>query len=244
MERNSYQPKVCAVIPAYNEHGTLGKVVQEIKKYVDTVIVLDDGSTDDTGEIARQNGAQVFRHESNRGIGLALQSGYDIAISNNFDLVVQLDADGQHDPKHIAEMLNLIKNCDVIIGSRFPNQSHRQYPVVRRAGISFFTAIVNFLGGTRVTDVTSGYRMYRTQVLKKLTPLSERHWAVGQTLEIGKMGFTVKEISIEMPVRSTGKSQFSFIKYALYPFRMILIIIKVMALRSIRRRGRGGNQAG
>ena len=231
MKQNYNQPKVCAVIPAYNECSTIAKIVQETRKHVDTVCVVDDGSTDDTGEIARQNGAHVIRRQNNEGIGLALQSGYEIATKGNFDLVIQLDSDGQHDPRQIEDMLEVIGDCDVVIGSRFLNCSYREYPLARRAGISFFTSIVNLLTGTKITDVTSGYRMFRSQVLKQLTPLTRRHWAVEQTLEIGKMGFSIKEISIEMPLRDTGESQFSFIRYALYPFRMILVVLRVMLFK-------------
>lgn len=220
--------KVCAVIPAYNESKTIGKVIQETRSYVDTVFVADDGSTDNTLKIARQNGAEVIRHQINQGMGAALQSGYNAAINRGFDIVVQLDGDGQHYPKHIPEMLDIIKDCDIVVGSRFLNRSHRQYPFIRRIGISFFTSVVNLLGGIRITDVTSGYRMFRTQSLNRITPLSARHWAVQQTLEAAKKGLKIKEISAEMPLRSTGHSQFSLRAYALYPLRMLWVILKVM----------------
>ena len=220
--------KVCAVIPAYNEAKTIGEVVQQTKQYVDTVYVVDDGSSDGTAEIARQNGALVIRHSVNRGVGAAQQSGYNAAISNGFDYIVQLDSDGQHDPKHIPKMLELVQGCDMVIASRFLNNSYREYPLVRRLGISFFTRLANLLTHANATDVTSGYRVYRTESLNKLSPLPNRHWAIEQTLEAAKRGFRIKEVSVEMPLREIGKSQFSIVRYALYPFRMIHVMLKVM----------------
>ena len=223
--------RICAIIPAYNERETIDKIIQETKQYVDTVFVVDDGSTDDTAEMARENGAEVIRHDVNRGIGAAQQSGYNVAIRNGYDYIVQLDGDRQHNPEHIPEMLSVAQGCDMVIGSRFLNKSYRGYPFVRRIGISFFTLVVKLLVGVNITDVTSGYRVYKAESLRKLGQLSSRHWAVEQTLEAGKRGFNIKEISIEMPVRNMGKSQFSLVRYALYPFRMIPIIIKVMLFR-------------
>lgn len=223
--------KICAVIPAYNEAATIGKVIQETKKYVDAVFVVDDGSTDNTAEVAQHHGAQVIRHRTNRGIGAAQQSGYDAAINNGFDYIVQLDGDGQHNPEHIPEMLSVAQGCGMVIGSRFLNESYRAYPFVRRLGISFFTLVVNLLTHVGITDVTSGYRVYRTESLRKLSRTSSRHWAVEQTLEAGKRGFRLKEVPIEMPPRDTGKSQFSLAVYARYPFTMTWVILKVMLFR-------------
>lgn len=230
-DRRNKRIKVCAVIPAYNESKTIGKIIREATRCVDTVLVVDDGSIDNTAEIARQNGAEVIRYRVNRGMGAALQSGYSAAISRTFDIIVQLDGDGQHNPKYIPEMLAIIDDCDLVIGSRFLNHSHQEYSFVRRIGISFFTSIVNLLGRIKITDVTSGYRAFRIQSLKRMSHLSARHWAVGQTLEAGKKGLKIKEISVEMPLRGAGSSQFSLRTYALYPFRMVWIILKAMLLR-------------
>lgn len=223
--------KVCAVIPACNEAKTLGKIIQETKRYVDTVFVVDDGSTDNTAEVAQHSGAEVIRHSVNRGIGAAQQSGYDAAIQNGFDYVVQLDSDGQHNPEYIPEMLSVAQECDMVIASRFLNRSHQVYPFVRRLGISFFTFVVNLLTDVGITDVTSGYRVYRTDSLRKLGRISSRHWAVEQTLEAGKKRFKIKEVSVEMPIRGLGRSQFSLARYARYPFTMIWVILKVLLFK-------------
>lgn len=131
---------VCAVIPAHNEAETIGSIIQATKKYVDTVFVVDDASEDNTVEVARENGAEVIRHIINRGVGAAQRTAYMIAMSDGFDYIVQLDADGQHDPKYIPTLLlEAVHDCDydMIIGSRYLNDSYKQYHFVRRAGISF-----------------------------------------------------------------------------------------------------------
>ncbi len=230
-DQRSNRLKICAVIPAYNEAPTVGAVVQETREYVDTVFVVDDGSSDDTAEIARQSGAEVIRHQANHGMGEALWTGYQAAISRGFDIAVQLDGDQQHDPRYIAEMLAVIKDCDIVIGSRFLNQSHRQYPLVRRIGIAFFTSLVNMLGRLRITDVTSGYRMFKVSSLQQMAPCLYRHWAVAQTLEAGRKGLKIKEVSVEMPLRRTGRSQFTLAVYALYSLKVLWIILKVMLSR-------------
>lgn len=216
----------CAIIPAYNEAKTIASVIQRAYKYVGKVFVIDDCSTDGTGDIARRNGAEVIRHQTNRGPGGALKSGCEAAACHGFEYVVQVDGDGQHDPKYIPEMLQAAQDCDMVIASRFRNGSHRDYPLIRRMGISFFTLAVNVLTHARITDVTSGYRLYRVKSMERLGEVPNRHWAVAQTMDAAKKGLVIKEISAEMPVRNEGKSQFSFLTYSLYPLRMASILIK------------------
>ena len=227
---------VCVIIPAYNESETIGKIVREAKRYVDTVLVVDDGSSDNTSAIAQEHGAETIRNMTNQGMGPALQRGYGVAIERGFDIIIQLDGDGQHNPRHIPWILEAINDCDIVIGSRFMNSSHRDYPLVRRMGISFFSFVVSRLGGVKVTDVTSGYRGLRTDCLSKLTPLTVRHWAVAQTLEAARLGLNIKETSIKMPLRETGHSQFSFPVYGAYPARVLWSVIRVML--SSRRKAR------
>jgi glycosyltransferase involved in cell wall biosynthesis len=221
----------CVIIPAHNEAETIGEVVQEARKYADKVLVIDDGSTDNTAEIARENGAEVVHHWQNRGPGAALQSGYDAAISSGVDYVVQVDGDRQHNPRYIPDMLEAVQGCDMVIASRFLNDSYRHYPLVRRWGISFFTFLVNRLGRAKLTDITSGYRAYRTEGLRRLGRSPDGHWAVEQTLRAARKGLGITEISIEMPPRNAGESQFSLKTYAMYPFRMMWVILKVMLSR-------------
>ncbi len=228
--------KICAIIPAHNEEATIGSIIKETRKYVDQVFVVDDASTDNTAKVALQHNAQVIQHTINQGQGGALQTAYDIAVLNLLDnvvyeYIVQLDADGQHDPQYIPEMLKMAQSCDIVIGSRFLNESYKEFPFIRKIGIVFFSQLVNLLTRAGITDVTSGYRVYRTETLKKLNPLTKRNWAIETTLEAAVKGMKIKEVSVEMPVRNLGKSQFSFKKYVTYPYKVIWAMIKIMIFK-------------
>ena len=116
----SSSPRVCVVIPAYNASGTLAEVLVGVKEYVETVIVVDDGSTDDTMRVAQQHGAETLRHPVNRGKGEALKLGFEQAGKLGFDVVVTLDADGQHDPREIPHLIKAYRSSGpgtVVLGS-------------------------------------------------------------------------------------------------------------------------------
>jgi glycosyltransferase involved in cell wall biosynthesis len=222
---------VVAVIPAYNEEDTIRDVVERTSEYVDRVVVVDDGSDDETPEIARESGAHVIQHSINMGVGGAQRTGYRYAIDNGYDLVVQIDADGQHDPDMIPLLLEEAEDCEMVIGSRYLNESYKEYGWVRNAGIKFFTSVVNILGKVDITDVTSGYRVYDVHALKDLIYESDKHWAVEQTLEAARQGKEIKEISIKMPPRDEGESQFDIETLLMYPVRMVDIILRIIIFR-------------
>lgn len=225
--------KICAVIPACNESDTIGMVIQETKKCVDTVFVVDNGSTDNTAEVARENGAEVIRHAVSQGYGAAQRAGHVAAMQNGFDYILQLDADGQHNPKYIPKLLETMQNSDydIVIGSRFLSDGDKSLSFVRKIGIIFFSRVVSFLGHVRITDVTSGFKVYKVSSLMKLSKSSDTHPALGQMMEIAKRGMKIAEVPVEMPDRNTGKSHLNPIKFALYPFRGIWAILKIKFFR-------------
>jgi glycosyltransferase involved in cell wall biosynthesis len=223
--------RTIAVVPAYNEEITVGEVVRDVALHVDEVVVVDDGSADETASLARSAGATVIEHSVNTGVGGAVRTGYRYAIRNGYDVLVQVDADGQHDPAYLPELLEAISESDVVIGSRYLNDSHREYSFLRRLGIRSFTTLVNALGGTSVTDVTSGYRVYRVDVLEQILHRADAHWAVEQTLMAAKAEYRIEEISVEMPVRESGHSQFSTETLLMYPVRMIDTVFRILVFR-------------
>ncbi|MBX0295424.1 glycosyltransferase family 2 protein [Haloarcula nitratireducens] len=223
--------RTVAVIPAYNEADTIGPVVDETGEYVDRVVVVDDGSSDGTAAIAREHGAVVVEHVFNTGVGGAVRTGYQYAIQHDFDMVVQVDADGQHDPAKIPELLDVAEDYDMVIGSRYLNDSYQNYSATRNVGIRFFTEVVNRLGGIEITDVTSGFRVYRVSMLRRILHRSDKHWAIEQTLEAAKRDFRITEVSTEMPVREEGDSQFTLDTFVLYPVRMTDTILRVLLFR-------------
>ncbi|MFC6757023.1 MULTISPECIES: glycosyltransferase family 2 protein [Haloarcula] len=224
--------RTVAVIPAYNESETIGPVIEETGEYVDRVVVVDDGSSDDTAAIAREHGAVVVEHVFNTGVGGAVRTGYQYAIKHNYDWVVQVDADGQHDPAKIPELLEVATDGhDMVIASRYLNESYQDYSATRNVGIQFFTRLVNALGDIEITDVTSGFRVYRVSMLESILHRGDKHWAIEQTLEAAKGGYRITEVSTKMPTREEGESQFTLDTFALYPIRMTDTILRVLLFR-------------
>lgn len=148
-------------MPAYNEEHSIAKVVLGCRKYVDQVVVVDDGSSDSTAEIAESVGAYVVRHERNGGYGAALRTCFETARDLNADRMVIIDSDGQHDPAEIPKLLMpLNKGADLVIGSRFCNGNGQNIPAYRKLGMKVLDIATNVVGGINVTDSQSGFRAY------------------------------------------------------------------------------------
>ncbi len=228
-----WSKEVMVLIPAYNEEENIGSVISRVNEYAENVVVVDDSSTDRTPKIAEKKGATVIPHAINIGVGGAVRTGFSHAIEKGYDYVILLDADGQHDPDYIPKLLDVAfnKDCDIVIGSRFLNESYEEYSAVRRIGIKFFTRLVSFLGDTEISDITSGYRVYKVESLKKLSRNQDEHWAIEQTLEASRKNFEIEEVSVEMPTREEGQSQFDFQTFFWYPIRMIDVILRVIIFR-------------
>ena len=223
--------RTVAVLPAYNEADTIGPVIEGTREHVEEVVVVDDGSSDGTADIAREHGATVVEHVFNTGVGGAVRTGYRYAIRHGYDFVLQIDGDGQHDPGAIPRLLGAAEDADMVIASRYRNGSLAEYSLVRRTGIRFFTGVVNLLGGVDVTDVTSGFRVYRVDALEEILHRSDDHWAVEQTLEAARRGQRIEEVSVAMPTRETGESQFTLDTFVRYPFRMMDVVVRVLLFR-------------
>ena len=149
--------KILAAIPCFNEEATIGSVVIKAKRYVDEVLVVDDGSIDDTANVAKEAGATVIRHGGNRGYGAAIQSCIKYAREHDFDAMVILDGDGQHDANEIPTVLKPILEgkADISVGSRFLEERHKKkVPLYRRFGIKVITWFTNLGSGKskRVVD--------------------------------------------------------------------------------------------
>ena len=158
--------KLLAIVPAYNESGAIAATVTDVLDNAPgfDVVVVNDGSTDDTAAIARQAGAAVIHHPFNIGIGGAVQSGYQYALDHDYDVAVQVDGDGQHDARYIPELLAMLRSdprLNMVSGSRFIGDGEAGYQssATRRVGIRFFSGILSRLTGRAVTDPTSGFRM-------------------------------------------------------------------------------------
>ena len=160
------KPKIIAVIPAYNEEKTIATVILETEKHVDKIIVVDDGSTDHTAEIAKRMGVTVISHPKNMGKGEALRTGFKEALKQSPDIIITLDADLQHDPKDIPQIVQPIieGKADIVIGSRFIKGAKMDAPLYRRIGLS----IINKLHKTQIKDTQSGYRAFSAKAVEKI----------------------------------------------------------------------------
>jgi glycosyltransferase involved in cell wall biosynthesis len=164
--------KVFAVIPAFNEAPRITQTVQRVKPYVNGLVVVDDGSTDGTGDVARSAGATVVRHALNRGQGAGLRTGTEAALQLGADVIVHLDADGQHDPTYITALVSPIVDgrCDVVLGSRFLGVKPEGMPFTRRclllAGRSFNAFVMGI--PRKVTDPQSGARAMTASAARKI----------------------------------------------------------------------------
>lgn len=161
--------RTIAAMPAYNEGHAIAEVILGCKKYVDKVIVVDDGSSDNTAEIAESLGGYVLRHEVNKGYGAALKSCFKLAREFNADAMVIIDSDGQHNPDEIPRLLEPLKNgADLVIGSRFVNGNGKNVPAYRKFGMKILDIVTYLAGGIRVTDSQSGFRAYGKRAIENI----------------------------------------------------------------------------
>ena len=196
------KPYIIACIPAFNEERTIAKVVIKAMKHVDKVIVCDDGSTDMTGEIAERLGAVVLRHPKNLGKGEALRTLFTNAIRENPDVVVSLDADGQHDPDEIPKLVRPIleDKADVVIGSRFIDGASTDMPLYRMFG----TRIINWFSGKKVKDVQSGFRAFSKNALTILSQFESKGYGVEQEQTALAMKSNLRITEVPITVRYRG----------------------------------------
>ena len=188
-------------IPAYNEEKNIAKILSKIKKISDTIIVCDDGSTDSTSEIARNNDAIVIRHEKNLGYGSAIRSIFLKAKEMNGDILVTFDADCQHQVEDILKVTNPVQdgNADVVIGSRFLEREISKVPEYRKFGIKIITKITNASIKENLTDSQSGFRAYSKQVLSDIS-LTEKGMGISTEILIkaSAKGMKIAEVPIKI----------------------------------------------
>lgn len=222
--------KKLIIIPAYNEESNIEKTVESIlrdSKGFDYVII-NDCSTDRTKQICEENGYNIVNLPINLGIGGAVQTGYKYAVRNGYDMAVQVDGDGQHDPKFLEEMAEYLEehNLDMVIGSRFIEKQGFQSSGLRRIGIRFFTYLIKTLTGETITDPTSGLRMIGRDVLQIFAADYPKDYPEPESVvAILRRRMKVKEIPVVMREREGGVSSISMKKSVYYMVKVTLAII-------------------
>ena len=234
--------KPLVLIPAYNEAARVARVLAGVRAVVPdaTMLVVDDGSTDETTAVARAAGARVVRLPFNLGAGVAAQTGYKLAVREGYDCVVQLDADGQHEPADIPALLAVIARgeADVAIGSRFLGGGSGYRPgVLRRIGMGLFRWLARLLTGVWFSDVTSGFRALGGDVV----PFVAHEWYPADyadadvLITLCRAGFRLREVPVRMYARSGGLSMHAGLRPVYYVFKMLLSV----ALAPLRRESAG-----
>ncbi len=188
--------KVLIVMPAHNEENSVYSTVKSASKY-GSVVVVDDASVDSTGLLAKKAGATVIRHSVNKGLGSALRTGFAYALKQNADIILTVDADGQHDPEEIQKFIGKIKSgYGFVLGQR----DLSKYPFIKKFGNFFLEFATNFVSGTKLKDTESGFRAFTAEALKKLNLKAERYEiAVEIVYEIGRN--RIKNVNV--PIKSS-----------------------------------------
>lgn len=221
--------KKLIIIPAYNESESIKKTIEEIKEKAKgfDYVVVNDCSTDNTGEICRDNGYNVINLPINLGIGGAVQTGYRYGYLEGYDLAVQVDGDGQHNPEFLEKMAEYMsENGDaMVIGSRFINKEGFQSSGTRRLGIKYFTHLIKFLTGKTITDPTSGLRMVNRDVMHIFAYDYPKDYPEPESVvSILRKKMKVEEIPVIMRARSGGVSSISIKKSIYYMIKVTLAI--------------------
>jgi glycosyltransferase involved in cell wall biosynthesis len=188
---------ICCIIPAYQESRAIKDVVTRSRNYCSSVVVIDDGSTDNTGQIAAESGAKVLHHPRNLGKGAALRTGFNHALEMSYEIVITLDGDLQHNPHSIPRFVQKIEEgFDVVVGSRSSTQSD-EMPFLRKLSNLITTQVLRVLFKVPVTDSQSGYRAFRRKVLEVVQIRDDGFAAETEILfDARRAGFKISEVPI------------------------------------------------
>ena len=222
--------KKLIIIPAYNESANIEKTIKMIQENAPEFdyVIINDCSTDDTKKICEKNGYNYIDLPINLGIGGAVQTGYRYGFEGGYDMAVQVDGDGQHDPKFLATMADYLEEhgLDMVIGSRFINKEGFQSSGARRMGIKYFTVLIQLLTGKKITDPTSGLRMVNRDVMKIFAYDYPKDYPEPESVvAILRQKKNVEEIPVIMKAREGGVSSISPKKSVYYMIKVTLAIL-------------------
>jgi glycosyltransferase involved in cell wall biosynthesis len=234
--------KILVIIPAYNEEESLPKLLKEIIQTGYDAVVVNDASVDATEKVAKSHWVPVLSLPVNLGIGGGVQTGFIFAERNAYDIVVQIDGDGQHDPSQIPNVIAPIiaEEADCVIGSRYipetPDSAYKT-PLSRRMGMFFSTGILRLAARITVHDTTSGFRaLNRSAFSYFASEYPVDHPEAEALLMLHQAGFRIKEVPIKMRFRTSGQSLFTVFKAVLYPIRVCIGFMGILFKTPRRRR--------
>lgn len=217
------------IIPAWNEEAVICSTIQEVLEYAPNcdVLVVSDGSTDATAKVAADAGAQVLILPFNLGVGGAMRAGFRFAQRMDYKQVIQVDADGQHDPRDIVHVLEGLRHADICIGARFAERGSYQVSGPRKWSMQFLAAVVSRVARTKLTDVTSGFRAANAKAIAQYLdhyPAEYLGDTVDSLVVAARSGCKVIQVPVEMRVRQGGTPSHNPFKSSIYLGRSILAL--------------------
>lgn len=222
-------PRTLIIVPAYNEEDSLAYVIDKIRSHVSwaDIVVVNDGSRDQTPHIARTKGAILLDLPYNLGIGGAVQTGYKFAARMGYEVAVQVDGDGQHPADQIEQLVaTLVKTqASMVIGSRFIGEGDYEAPLSRRIGIRILATIVSLLSRQRITDPTSGFRAVDRATIHFLARMYPRDYPEPEAIVLLRhQGFHIEEVPVSMQERIGGVSSITLVKGLYYIVKVLLAV--------------------
>ena len=236
MFSNLFAKKRCIIIPAFNEAGNIASVIAGVKSSTDSdIIVIDDGSQDQTAEKAGAAGAFVIRHPFNMGYGAALQTGYKYAVRKKYEVLLQMDGDGQHHPGAIDDFFAQVESneCDVLVGSRFLGKGGYSVGYLKLIGIRLFRIIIRIISGEKITDPTSGFQCLNRDVFTIFTKDSFPcdYPDANIIIMLFRKGFVIRERPVVMAQNPEGRSMHQGILTKIYYLFKIFFSIFIVLIR-------------
>jgi glycosyltransferase involved in cell wall biosynthesis len=228
--------RLLVVIPALNEAACIAEVVREVRGELPhaDVLVVDDGSTDATAVVAAQAGATVARLPFNLGVGGAMRLGYRYGRDHGYQVVVQVDADGQHDPRYVPKLLDALDGADLVIGARFAGEGEYRVRGPRRWAMGMLSLVLSWLAGARLTDTTSGFRAANRRAIELFAQFYPVEY-LGDTVETVvtacRRGLRVRQVPVAMRRRLAGTPSHSPIKATIYLGRAFTVLVLALLRR-------------
>ncbi len=228
--------RVLIVVPAWNEADSIGGVIAELRDELPgvDVLVVDDGSTDDTAALAAAAGALVSRLPINVGVGGARRLGYRYGHEHGYDAVIQIDADGQHDPRYVPAMLAALDEADLVIGARFAGEGEYLVRGPRRWAMTLLSAVLSRVARTRLTDTTSGLRATGrrlTELYATWYPAEYLGDSVETLVHAARRGYRVRQVPVTMRPRLAGTPSHSPLRSTVYLGRAVVILLLSLVRR-------------
>jgi glycosyltransferase involved in cell wall biosynthesis len=218
------------VLPAYNEAGSVGDVVREVRSKAPraSVLVVDDGSTDRSAELAREAGAAVAELPFNLGVGGAMRTGFRYAVDHGYEVVVQVDADGQHDPSSVDDLVAALGDADIVLGARFAGTGDYEVRGPRRWAMRVLATVLSRVAGTRLTDTTSGFRASGPRAVALFADEYPAEY-LGDTIEAlviaARAGLVIRQVPVAMRPRAAGQPSHNPFRAATYLGRASLALV-------------------